>query len=279
MTAEYQAAAKTAEDYYDSADADAFYAAVWGGEDIHVGLYETESEDIAAASARTVRHMAERLDTLAPGVKVLDLGAGYGGAARYLAREYGAHVTCLNLSDKENARNRALTHEQGLDERIDVLHAAFEDIPLPDESFDILWSQDAILHSGDRRRVLDEAARVLKPGGEFIFTDPMQADDADDLERLRPIYERIHLSNLASFAFYETELNRRGLKTVKIERLTGQLRTHYNRVREELAARRDNLRHEISADYADRMLKGLKHWVDGADAGQLAWGVMHFRKT
>lgn len=278
MTAEYREAAKTAEDYYDSADADAFYAAVWGGEDIHVGLYETEDEDIAAASARTVRHMAGRLKTLKPGAKVLDLGAGYGGAARHLAREHGAHVTCLNLSDKENARNRELTEEQGLSGRIEVVHGAFEDIPFPEASFDILWSQDAILHSGDRKRVLDEAARVLKPGGEFIFTDPMQADDADDFQKLKPIYERIHLPNLASFAFYEAELHTRGFQTVEIERLTGQLRTHYNRVREELGARRDALKDQISSDYAERMLNGLKHWVDGADAGQLAWGVMHFRK-
>ncbi|MFW5662018.1 MAG: SAM-dependent methyltransferase [Oceanicaulis sp.] len=279
MTAEYRAAAKTAEDYYDSADADAFYAAVWGGEDIHVGLYEREDEDIAAASARTVRHMADRLETLKPGAAVLDLGAGYGGAARHLAREHGAHVTCLNLSDKENARNRELTAAQGLAERVDIVHGAFEEIPFPDGRFDILWSQDAILHSGDRGRVLDEAARVLKPGGEFIFTDPMQADDADDMDKLKPIYARIHLPNLASIAWYEAELNRRGLETVRIERLTGQLRTHYARVREELERRRNALNGRISRQYAERMLDGLGHWVDGAEAGQLAWGVMHFRKS
>ncbi|MGJ3233086.1 MAG: methyltransferase domain-containing protein [Oceanicaulis sp.] len=279
MTAEYKEAARTAEAYYDSADADAFYAAVWGGEDIHVGLYETEDEAIAAASARTVRHMAARLKTLKPGARVLDLGAGYGGAARHLAREHGAHVTCLNLSEKENARNRELTAEQELAEQVEVVHGAFEDIPFPDEQFDILWSQDAILHSGDRTRVLDEAVRVLKPGGEFIFTDPMQADDADDPALLRPIYERIHLPNLASFAFYEAELRARGLDVVAIERLTGQLRTHYARVREELEQRREALRDQISPGYAERMLNGLQHWVNGADAGQLAWGVMHFRKT
>lgn len=278
MTAEYREAAKTAEDYYDSADADAFYAAVWGGEDIHVGLYTAPDEDIAAASARTVRHMAGRLKTLKRGARVLDLGAGYGGAARHLAREHGAHVTCLNLSDKENARNRQLTAEQGLGDRIEVVHGAFEDIPFPDADFDIVWSQDAILHSGDRARVLDEAVRVLKPGGEMIFTDPMQADEADDPAVLAPIYDRIHLPNLASFAFYQAELESRGMETVEMERLTAQLRTHYARVREELARRREDLKDQISPAYAERMLAGLKHWVDGADAGQLAWGVMHFRK-
>ena len=106
MTGDFKTAAQTAKDYYDSEDADAFYAAIWGGEDIHVGLYESDDEDIAEASARTVRHMASKLD-LKPGAKVIDIGSGYGGAARYLARETGAHITCLNVSEKrERAQSK-----------------------------------------------------------------------------------------------------------------------------------------------------------------------------
>ena len=277
MKCDYKEAAKTAGDYYDSADADAFYAAIWGGEDIHVGLYESDSEDIAEASARTVRHMASKLD-LKPGTGVIDIGAGYGGAARYLASETGAHVTCLNLSEKENERNRRLTAEQGLEDKIEIVHGLFEDIPFPDNSFDVVWSQEAILHSGDRTRVLKEVSRVLKPGGDFIFTDPMLADDIDDASAFHSIYDRIHLPDMDSIGFYRATLEDLGFETVEIEDLTHQLRNHYSRVREELKARRHALEDQISADYAERMLNGLKHWVEGADAGQLAWGVLHFRK-
>jgi sarcosine/dimethylglycine N-methyltransferase len=279
MTAERSAAAKVAEDYYDSPDADAFYAAIWGGEDIHVGIYAAADEPIRDASARTVTEMAARLKGLKPGARVLDLGAGYGGAARHLAREHGAHVTCLNLSDAENARNRALTAEQGLEDRVQVIHGAFEDIPFDPDSFDIVWSQDAILHSGDRPRVLAEAVRVMKPGAELIFTDPMQADQIDDPEALRPIYDRIHLPDLGSVAFYRDWLKRLGLEEVKVERLTHHLRTHYDRVRQELAASRGTLKGKVSEAYIERMLKGLGHWVEGADAGRLAWGILHFRKA
>lgn len=277
MKCDYKEAARTAGDYYDSSDADAFYAAIWGGEDIHIGLYENDSEDIAEASARTVHHMASKLD-LKPGTRVIDIGAGYGGAARYLASETGAHVTCLNLSEKENERNRRLTAEQGLEDKIEVVHGLFEDIPFPDNSFDVVWSQEAILHSGDRTRVLKEVSRVLKPGGDFIFTDPMQADDIDDASAFQSIYDRIHLPDMDSIEFYRATLEDLGFETVEIEDLTHQLRNHYARVGEELKARRHALEDHISADYAERMLNGLKHWVEGADAGQLAWGVLHFRK-
>lgn len=267
-----------ARDYYDSEDADNFYHAIWGGEDIHIGLYD-EGLSIKEASRRTVLAMAARLKNLAPGARVLDIGSGYGGGARVLAKEFGAHVVCLNLSKVENDRNRALTNEQGLSERIEVIDGSFDDIPCGDAEFDIVWSQDAILHAADRGEVLSEVSRVLKAGGEFIFTDPMQADDLVDSSVLQPIYDRIHLSSLASFGFYRRELLQRGFREVAIDDLTHQLRTHYARVGMELAERRAELEKQISPDYIDRMLAGLKHWVDGADNGHLAWGVMHFEKV
>jgi sarcosine/dimethylglycine N-methyltransferase len=263
-----------AREYYDSPEADDFYRIIWGGEDIHVGLYD-QGLDIRAASRRTVDRMAAAVAPLA-GKRVLDLGAGYGGAARVLAGEHGARVSCLNLSAVENARNRALNREARLSDRIDVVDGSFDDVPFDNANFDVVWSQDAILHAPDRCAVLDEVARVLKPGGDFIFTDPMQADGLTDRKPLQPIYDRIHLPDLASFGFYRAELARRGLQEVAIDDLTGQLRTHYARVAEELDARR----REIGAGevFADRMLAGLEHWVTGADKGLLAWGVMHFRK-
>lgn len=264
-----------ARDYYDSDEADDFYRTIWGGEDIHVGLYDT-GPDITAASRRTVERMAGKAGAL-KGKQVLDLGSGYGGAARVLAAAYGAQVTCLNLSAVENERNRALTREAGLEDRITVVDGSFDSVPFECPQFDLAWSQDAILHAPDRRAVLDEVARVLKPGGDFIFTDPMQADALQDKDALQPIYDRIHLPDLASFGFYRAELSERGFDEVEVEELTGQMRTHYARISEELDARRDEL--DASDAFIDRMLKGLRHWVSGAEDGLLAWGIMHFRKA
>jgi sarcosine/dimethylglycine N-methyltransferase len=272
------AAVRVAESYYDSEDADNFYALIWGGEDIHIGLYEHPSDDIKTASARTVARMAAMLAPLSSATRVLDIGAGYGGAARHLAHSSGAHVTCLNLSEVENARNRKLSEQQGLAGRVDVVHGSFEDIPEPDASFDVVWSQDAILHSANRRRVLEEVSRVLKPHGEFIFTDPMQADEIDDPGALQPIYDRIHLSSLASMAFYREELARLGFEELEVVPMVDQLRSHYAHVRTALEHRRSELEGRVSPGYIDRMLLGLGHWIDGADRGRLEWGILHFRK-
>ena len=82
MQSERSTAETVAEDYYDSRDADRCYELIWGGEDIHIGLYGDDACAIADASRNTVAAMALRLEGLAPGSRVLDLGSGYGGAAR-----------------------------------------------------------------------------------------------------------------------------------------------------------------------------------------------------
>ncbi|WP_421990713.1 methyltransferase domain-containing protein [Qipengyuania sp.] len=263
-----------ARDYYDSPDADDFYRQIWGGEDIHVGLYETTS-DIRTASRKTIERIAQKLGPL-DGKHIVDLGSGYGGAARVLASEYGARVTCINLSTKENARNRELTEAAGLSDRISILDGSFDDMPFEEGIFDVAWSQDAILHAPDREKVLDEVARVLKPGGLFAFTDPMQADGLDDARLLQPIYDRIHLPDLASVAFYRAKLRERDFEEVEVEELPHDLGRHYARVREVMLERQDEA--GLTDAFVDRMRIGLGHWVEGAASGHLNWAIMVFRK-
>ena len=277
MTTDTQAATQTARDYYNSADADNFYFHIWGGEDIHVGLYEREGEPIADASRRTVERMAERAAPITSDTRVLDIGAGYGGAARLLAKTFGCRVSALNLAEAENERNRTMTREQGLGDKIEVIDGAFESMPFGDASFDLVWCQDAILHSGDRVGVLREVDRVLKPGGRFVFTDPMRTDEADPSD-LGAILERIHLPDLGTPGFYLQQGAALGWTDEGFEAHADMLPRHYARVREELERNADRLDGLVSSGYIERMKKGLAHWVEGGKAGKLTWGIMHFRK-
>ncbi len=274
----YSDTVRKARDYYNSEDADNFYFAVWGGEDIHIGVYRSEDEPIEDASRRTVAMMAEKLSGLPAGARILDIGAGYGGSARYLAREHGYHVTALNLSEVENERDRRMNREQGLDDKIDVVDGDFENLPFEDASFDAVWSQDAILHSGNRARVFAEVDRVLRPGGHFVFTDILQRPGVDPAE-LRPVYERIHLDSLGSEEAYDAYAREAGWEKTGFTALPDQLPRHYQRVHDVLAGNYDRLAGTISTAYMDRMKQGLRHWVNAGRAGHLDWGILHYRKV
>ncbi|MFO7602832.1 MAG: methyltransferase domain-containing protein [Gammaproteobacteria bacterium] len=277
MSSHYSAAVATAREYYNSDDADNFYATIWGGEDIHIGLYGHDGESIIEASHRTVRHMAELLGALDANTRVLDIGAGYGGAARYLASTFGCSVIALNLSEKENQRNREINAERGLTDQIEVVDGSFESIPVDDHSVDVVWSQDAILHSGQRETVIQEVARVLKPGGRFIFTDPMQSDNCP-AGVLQPILDRIHLASLGAPAFYRETARQNGMREVLFEEQTQQLVNHYSRVLQETERQTAELKKRVSPEYIERMKRGLGHWIEGGNNGYLAWGIFVFTK-
>ncbi|MCI5083757.1 MAG: methyltransferase domain-containing protein [Saprospiraceae bacterium] len=263
--------------YYDSQDADHFYHTIWGGEDIHVGIYQFPEEDIFTASNRTVQQMLSTLKWVDKDTKILDLGAGYGGAARYIASKFRCHITCLNLSQVENQRNREKNELLGLTAHIDVVQGNFEAVPFDESQFDIIWSEDAILHSRNKPQVFEEVARVLKPGGHFIFTDPMQSDDCPN-GVLQPILDRIHLEELGSVRKYKRLATQVGLKEVKIIEMPDQLTNHYTQVQKELISQKGKLEKICSPTYIEKMDKGLSHWIQGGQKGYLNWGILMFQK-
>lgn len=277
MSKQYSNEVEVARSYYNSKDADNFYYLVWGGEDLHLGIYKTPDEDIYTASRRTIDRMASKADKIDEHTRIIDLGGGFAGSARHLAKKYGCHVTVLNLSEAENERGRKMNREQGLDHLIDVVDGSFDDIPYGDGYFDIVWSEDAILHSDQREKVIEETARVLRPGGAFIFTDPMQTDNCDE-EVLQPIYDRINLSSLGSPSFYRKACKKYGLQEREFEEMAEQLSTHYHRVLKETEKKEDQLEGHVSREYIDNMKKGLRHWVKGGQEGNLTWGIFHFTK-
>ncbi|HKJ71567.1 MAG TPA: methyltransferase domain-containing protein [Gammaproteobacteria bacterium] len=275
---EYSEAVETAREYYNSEDADTFYFTIWGGEDLHLGMYQSEDESIYDASVRTVYHMADLVKApITEGTRICDIGGGYGGTARHLVKRFGCHVDVANLSEVENQRDRQMNKEQGLDHLIDVYDASFDRTPFDAASFDLVWCQDSILHADDRAAVLREVDRILKPGGEFIFTDPMQTDDCPE-GVLDPILARIHLPSLGSPGFYKETAKQLGWEDLGFEEHADQLPRHYGRVLQELEGREGELRGKVSDEYIENMKQGLRHWVEGGNSGYLTWGVLHFRK-
>ena len=261
---------------YDNPGADWFYSRIWGGQDIHLGLYRDPGESIAAASHRTMERMAEQVRQQRIGHAV-DLGSGYCGAARFLHERFGAEVLAVNVSGTQNDRARGLNEAAGASGAITVVEGSYTDVPAAAASFDLAWSQDAFLHSDQREVAIAEAARVLRPGGELLFTDPMAADGAP-ADELGPVLDRLHLPSLGSPAAYRAQAEAAGLVEVGFEDHTGQLATHYGRVLQESQERLEELRRAAGEEFLDHMVRGLANWVEAGEGGLLAWGIFHFRK-
>lgn len=276
MSTTYSEAVKIAQTYYDGSETDRLYATIWGGEHIHYGIYQQADEPIHDASQRTVDKIAQTLETLNQNSRVIDLGAGYGGAARYLATNYGCQVCCLNLSEVQNQRNRQLNQEQGLADLVEVSQGSFEKIPYPENSFEIVWSQDAILHSSDRTQVFKEIKRILKPGGELVFTDPMQSETCPQ-GLLQPAFDRLGIEDMGSYRVYSQTAQALGFKELHFIDLSKNVPTHYRRFGEEVRKRYDEVVSLTSPEFVDKTLKSIEPWIEYYEKGYMQWGIFHFR--
>jgi len=161
---------------------DADQTEVFGG-----SLYEgadTEGATATAVAASLGCGVPTAVADLHEGETVLDLGSGAGADVLISARRVGAtgRAIGLDMTDEMLELARANAAEAGV-ENVEFVKGYIEDIPLADGSVDVIVSNCVLNLSGDKPRVLAEAARVLKPGGRFAVSDVIAGTDMDEATR------------------------------------------------------------------------------------------------
>jgi arsenite methyltransferase len=151
------------------------------------------------------------------GETVLDLGSGAGADVLISARRVGAagRAIGLDMTDEMLDLARRNATEAGAS-NVDFLKGHIEDIPLPDGSVDVVISNCVINLSGDKPRVLSEAARVLRPGGRFAVSDVVADEDMDDATRADMAAWTGCIAGALTPAEYEEGLRAAGFVDVEI---------------------------------------------------------------
>jgi MPBQ/MSBQ methyltransferase len=173
-------------------------------------------EDFAGFDQIHLRGLAATLDLLQlaqlkHGERMLDLGGGLGGSARVAATRTGCQVTVVDVTPAFCAAGEEITRWLHLEERVHFLVGDATAPPVPDASFDVVWTQHVSMNIPDKAALYHAAARALVPGGRFVLHDVMGDEGLDglhypvpwaasrELSALMPVDEQRRLIRAAGF--------------------------------------------------------------------------------
>jgi ubiquinone/menaquinone biosynthesis C-methylase UbiE len=137
------------------------------------------AEDFAAVDEfhlgglEATRQLAARME-LRPGLRLLDVGSGIGGPARYFAAEHGCQVTGIDLTEEFVETAKALTQVVRLEHLVEFQQASALALPFEPQAFDGAYMIHAGMNITDKAGVCREVWRVLRPGALFTVFDIMR---------------------------------------------------------------------------------------------------------
>jgi tocopherol O-methyltransferase len=193
-----------------------YYRALWG-EHLHHGYWIRGDETKEQAQIQLVEHMA-RAAGIRRGVRLLDVGCGFGGSSLYLAQRYGVEATGITISPVQVEMANAEAAANGK-LRAQFLLMDAQEMTFPPSSFDVVWSLESISHYQRKKVFFASAARLLRPQGTFAIIDWFKKENLDHRaygKYLRPI-EKGMMVSLDTIEDYVALLEASGLKVVHRE--------------------------------------------------------------
>ena len=257
------------EAFYDAEDA--LYRSFWDREgSLHWGWFdESTGDDFLSACANLNSVMLEKAG-IRPEAHVLDLGCGNGNTATWLCRSVGCRVTGIDLSGVRvnNAIESVAAQPADIQSRLKFEKASATDLPFGEGAFSHVWSQATIYHVHDKEKALQEAYRVLAPGGYLVFDDltKPRPDISDDARRF--VYDRLLFDTDYSFTGYQDALRRTGFRVLEAHDLSEHLGKSYGCLSMMAMSQREKNPHVYEG-----LSRAYDQMVRAVQQHELGWGM------
>jgi cyclopropane fatty-acyl-phospholipid synthase-like methyltransferase len=200
----------------------------------------------------------EALERLAvgPSSRVLDVGSGLGGPARYLAQAVGCEVTAIELQEDVHRVALDLTRRCGLAEHVHHVRGDILESPAVGEH-DFVMSWLAFLHIPDRARLLERCRAALRPGGRLYVEDFHEIGRFSDAERAA-LAADVYCEYLPSLREFAAQCEEAGFEAVETIDVTPQARAF---ARDRAQAWRASRERHVRV-HGEEVYAGLAHFFD-----------------
>ncbi|PQQ15486.1 phosphoethanolamine N-methyltransferase 1 [Prunus yedoensis var. nudiflora] len=228
---------------------------------------------VSTGGIETTKEFVAKLD-LKPGQKVLDVGCGIGGGDFYMASNYDVEVVGIDLS--VNMISFALEHAIGLKCAVEFEVADCTKKTYPDDTFDVIYSRDTILHIQDKPALFRSFYKWLKPGGKVLISDYCRSAGTPSAEFAEYIKQRGY--DLHDVQAYGQMLKDDGFDEVIAEDRTDQFKEVLQRELDAVEKDKDTFIQDFSEEDYDDIVGGWKAKLIRADSGEQKWGLFIAKK-
>jgi SAM-dependent methyltransferase len=205
------------------------------------------------------------------GKSILDIGCGVGGIDFLLVEEYGAgFVLGIDVEDTVLVTARRRAAANGLASRTGFAKVWPGPLPYPPQTFDVVFSKDAIVHIPDKQALMADIWRILKPGGLFAASDWLIGHDGEPSAAMKAYIASEGLDfGMASPARYRAAMERAGFTGIAI---TSRNRWYRDMARKELETMKgplyDKAVSELGRDFVDHNIDIWSKMLVVLDTGE-----------
>jgi cyclopropane fatty-acyl-phospholipid synthase-like methyltransferase len=218
VTTNQATSAEAVSRYYDKVQW--LYSLGWsagGTRSLHYGLWWKDTRKLADAIINGDRFIAEKLE-VKPGDHVLDMGCGVGGSSIYFAKQYGCRVTGITVSKVQLSKAIENARSAGVSDLVSFELRDYTRTGFAAQTFTKAFTQESSNYALHKIDLLNEAYRVLKPGGRYVSLDPYLKRDIRpgiEAERVRRVTRGWGCPGLERFDRYLELAEQAGLKLIE----------------------------------------------------------------
>ncbi|CAN1180343.1 Phosphoethanolamine N-methyltransferase [Linum perenne] len=228
---------------------------------------------VSTGGIETTKEFVGKLD-LKPGQKVLDVGCGIGGGDFYMAENFDVEVVGIDLSI--NMVSIALERAIGLKCAVEFEVADCTKKTYPDNTFDVIYSRDTILHIQDKPALFRSFYKWLKPGGKVLISDYCRCAGTPSDEFAEYIKQRGY--DLHDVKAYGQMLRDAGFQEVIAEDRTNQFNQVLKRELDAIEKEKDAFIHDFSEEDYNDIVGGWKSKLVRSSSGEQKWGLFIAKK-